>query len=502
MTAAHRRRTRRALLVDGLAGAGALATACARTGSTVATSQGGRRIDVAALRRAVAGSVLTPGDPGYERFRPLYNKRFDTIYPAVLVLPARREDVGIAIAWARQRDIPLHPRGGGHSYLGNSIGSGMVLDLRRLARVEPVLAQPQAFDVGGGARLMPVAEALGKRGLALPLGSCPSVGVGGFTLGGGIGLSSRLLGLGCDRLQEVEMITADGRTVRANAEHNPELLWACKGGGGGQLGIVTRMRLLTWPAERVSWFTLEFSWRRAAEVVAFWQEWAPVAPRELTTILQLSSAPSLRCVGQFYGSGTQLARVVAPLGRMAEGSPAIGEGSPFEASRVWGDCEAKTMGECRRPSDDPAGTIKRKLYEARGLLFERALPNKAIATTLRYIEARSHMVDPGLLLLDAWGGAIADVPTAATAFAHRTVRFSGQVIAHGPSAPAQTPWAESLWAALKPFASDGMYSNYSFSGLRDWQRALWQNNLSRMLAQKRLWDPDDVFTGRQILSGR
>jgi FAD/FMN-containing dehydrogenase len=496
--------TRRSFLVDSIVGAGALAASgCIRSS---AASSGQRRrspLDVAALRETIAGLVLTPDDRQYERFRPLFNRRYDAVHPALLVLPDSVEDVRSAITWARTHGVSLRPRGGGHSYLGNSTGTGMVLDLRRLKRVDFVRDGEALVDVGGGARLMQVATALGARDLVLPLGSCASVGVGGFILGGGIGLSSRLLGLGCDRLREVELVTADGRVVRADEQQNPELFWACKGGGGGQLGIVTRMRVAAHPAARVSWFTLQIAWDRAAEALRYWQEWAPAAPRELTSVFQFSSRPGVSCVGQFYGSATELERIVAGFASAAGATPSFAEGSPQEASLVWAGCEGRHHTECSLPADHRSGVIQRGHYEARGLLFESALPEAAIETILHHIEERSRMPLSGWFLLDAWGGAVADVAPAATAFPHRAVRFSGQAISDGPlSRRSHRRWIGDFWSAMRRFAGDGMYSNYSFAGLDDWQHALWRDNLPRMLSQKRSWDPDDVFIGEQILAAR
>ncbi len=501
-------RTRREFLVDTIVGAGIVATGACFPQSPPKTSAQ-HRFDgkIATLRDAVSGLVLTPSDALYKRYRPVFNRRFDSIFPAVIVMPNSVPDVQATIGWVRHHGFALGLRGGGHSYLGNSICEGVVIDLRnlnavRLAGAGRDTAGEIAVEVGGGARLIHVASALGRKRLALPLGSCPSVGVGGFTLGGGIGLSSRLLGLASDRLLEVELVTAEGRVVQASARENPGLFWACQGGGGGQLGIVTRMRMRAHRAEQVSWFTMDVDWDRAADALRYWQDWAPDAPRELTCMLQLFSRPKARCIGQFYGSATRLRDLLVKLGRVANATPKLGQGTSAEASMVWADCQGRSLAQCSLPADNQAGLLRRKHYEARGLLFERALPDQAITQIFQYIADRSRMPVRGLLLLDALGGAVADLAPWATAFAHRSARFSGQIINHGPLDEPYRRWIADFWSALKPFASRGIYSNYSFAGLDNWQQAIWGDNLRRMLAEKRAWDPDDVFTGRQILSAK
>jgi FAD/FMN-containing dehydrogenase len=503
--------TRRAFLRQGVASAGALlASGCfrprtplARAGAAAVTPLVGAAAaaPLASLRQAISGLVLTPQDADYERYRPAFNRRFDGVYPELLVLPQGTADVQTAVDWARRHGVPLCPRSGGHSYLGNSIGQGMVIDLRPIRQVAFVAGQVDVVDIGGGARLLPVASVLGGRGLALPLGSCPTVGIGGFCLGGGIGLSSRMLGLASDRLEEVEIVLADGRVLRANEQQHADLFWACRGGGGGQLGIVTRLRMRAHRTERVSWFTMGFDWRRAPEVIRYWQKWAWNAPRELTCNLQLFSGPQARCIGQCYGSSDQLAVMVGELARVAHASPALAEGSSAEVSRVWADCEGRSLAECSLPADNPAGRVQRALYEARGVLFGGSLPDDAIAQMIEFIEARAHLPEKGSLILDALGGAVADVPADATAFAHRDVRFVGQIINYGPfQSPAHRGWLADFYAALEPFATGGMYSNYSFAGLDRWQQAIWGQNLPGMLEQKRKWDPDNLFRGEQILT--
>ena len=481
-------RSRRQFLSDALVGAGVLAmSGCVRTAK------------VSKLRNVISGPVLVPGDTGYERYRPLFNRRYDGVYPAVLILPRKVDDIRFALDWANQHGISLCPRGGGHSYLGNSICSGMVIDLRYFSKVRSLSTREPIVEIGGGARLIDVSAEVGARNWSLPLGSCPTVGIGGFTLGGGIGLSSRLLGLACDRLLGVEFVAADGRVVQANQNTHSDLFWACRGGGGGQLGIVTRMRMRAHPAPRVSWFTMKIPWQRAPDVLRYWQAWAPSTPHAFTSIFQLTSGPSARCKGQFYGSKAQLARLLAKLAKQAKATPTLGEGTTTDANMVWANCRGRTLAQCSLPADNASGTLRRGHYDARGLLFSYNLPDEAIEHIFHYLLELRREPRRGSILLDAWGGAIAEVAPGATAFPHRNIRFSAQIIQATQYPTPFSNWSSRFWSSLRPFANDGMYSNYSFVGLDGWQQAIWGDNLQRMWSEKCKWDPQDVFHGRQVL---
>src|SRR5918992_1830028 len=192
-----------------------------------------------ALRSAVRGPVLLPRTPGYDARRLVYNTRFDGLRPDAVVLPLDTRDVQAVVRWADRFDIRLVPRSGGHSYGGYSTAEkGVVVDLRRLRGVR--VADGRA-TVGPATQLIDVYARLARRGLLVPAGSCPSVGIGGLALGGGHGLSGRRFGLTSDNLVAATIVTADGRARRVDEDTNEDLYWACRGGGGGNFGIVTSL---------------------------------------------------------------------------------------------------------------------------------------------------------------------------------------------------------------------------------------------------------------------
>ncbi|HEX8868513.1 MAG TPA: FAD-binding oxidoreductase, partial [Lentzea sp.] len=190
------------------------------------------------LAAQALGRVLLPGEEGFtERSKP-FNERYASTTPAAVLSVASTEDVATAVRWARENDVPLVARGGGHSYAGTSVNTGLVLDLRGLSsvRVDPDTA---LVTVGGGTRTGTLYEALRPHDIAFPLGNSDEVAIGGLTLGGGVAAVSRAWGLTCDSLVSTDVVLADGSLVTCSAEENPDLFWACRGGGGGNFGVNT-----------------------------------------------------------------------------------------------------------------------------------------------------------------------------------------------------------------------------------------------------------------------
>ena len=201
------------------------------------------------------------------------------------------------------------PRSGGHSYGGYSSTSGVIVDVSRLNGVS--LDSVRRAVVGAGARLIDVYDGLWQHGRTVPAGSCPTVGIAGLALGGGVGLASRKYGLTCDNLLEATVVLANGTAVVANARQHPDLYWALRGGGGGNFGIVTRLVFRTHPVGQVATYALEWPWSDAAKVVQAWQKLAPHAPDGLFSVLNLNAVVGgharITSAGQFFGSADRFA---------------------------------------------------------------------------------------------------------------------------------------------------------------------------------------------------
>ncbi len=219
------------------------------------------------LARLVDGPVIGRSSAAYARVYAPFNERFDGVKPLAVLRAAGAADVRQAILWARRRDIRIRARSGGHSYAGYStVEDGLVLDLSALGGIA-VQRPAQTASIGAGARLIDVYARLASAGGTIPAGSCPTVGVGGLALGGGVGFASRKLGTTADNILSVQIVTADGRILTCDRTKHADLYWACRGGGGGNFGVVTSFRFRVHPVTQASYFVLTWPWASMNDVV-------------------------------------------------------------------------------------------------------------------------------------------------------------------------------------------------------------------------------------------
>ena len=490
---------RRELLVRGGAGALALALPFDALGAAALT-----RPQARALRNAVRGRVFFPRTPGYNSERLVYNTRYDGTRPQAVVQALDTRDVQGVVRWASRFGVPIVARSGGHSYAGYSTtGRGVVVDLSRLNRIR--VANGRA-TVGAGVQLIDLQRALTRRGLSVPSGSCPSVGIAGLTLGGGHGLAGRRYGLTTDNLRAATIVTADGRIRQVDANTNEDLFWACRGGGGGNFGIVTSFTLQTHRAPGAAWFFCSWPWAQAGEALAAWQGFAPDAPAALTSIFSLGTSggagsPRVTALGQFFGSPAALRRLVRPLARVSGANISTGSSSYFSLVLRWAGCLDEGFRACHTRGTSPGGTMPRAGFYAKSDYFDEPLPARGRQVMIDWIEQRQRnpSAGSGALLLDAYGGAYNRPAADATAFAHRDMLFSLQYGAYLGNGPASNRWINGVWRALRPFASGQAYQNYIDPQLRGWQRAYYAGNLPRLREIKKQVDPDFMFRFKQAI---
>ena len=436
---------------------------------------------IRSLRNAVRGAVITRADPRYASARLAFDGLYDAIHPLAIAQPVDPADVASVVRWAQRTGVHIVARSGGHSYGGYSSTSGVVVDLSRLAGVR--VAGGQAV-VGAGARLGNIYDALGRHGLAIPAGTCPSVGIGGHALGGGFGLASRAWGLASDNVRSVQIVMADGKVVNADSKHNSDLYWACRGGGGGNFGIVTRFVFRTHPVSQGSYFIATWPWAQVEDVLRSYLQWAPAAPDALGSVCRLATGPlgpTLQVFGQFLGSESGLKAALSTLGPPAQ-KLVIGSSSWLDLVRRWAGCLGHTLPSCSAPGHQVF--VGASDYVAK-------VPSPAQAALFRSaVEARGSA--PGALLIDSYGGAVNRVPPTATAFAHRDMRASIQYFATGEPAAARA-WVNASRARLAPATSGAAYVNYIDPDLRDWQQAYYGRNLARLRRLKRRYDPHNLF---------
>jgi FAD/FMN-containing dehydrogenase len=468
-------------------------------------------LDWTKLASQLDGQLVLPADASYDSARLLFDPRFDAINPAAIARCANAQDVAASLQFAREHGVPIAPRGGGHSYAGYSTGTGLVIDTGPMNSVNVDDGAGRA-TVGAGTRLIDLYSALAAHGVAVPGGSCATVGIAGLTLGGGIGVIGRKFGLTCDNLAQADLVTADGTAISCSADANSDLLWACQGGGGGNFGIVTAFHFATHAIGNLTTFSLSWPWSAAHDVLAAWQEWAPNAPDELWSNCLLvagpdpAGTPSVLANGVYVGGAGPLNALIDQLAAQSGNPPeryvnAVGY---LDAMLIEAGCSGKSVAQCHLPSQDPAGTLSRESSHAKSDFFSTPLPDAAIAACITNVEARQ--ADPALanggVAFDALGGAINRVDASATAFVHRSALFDAQYSGSWTSGGAATDeanktWVEQVYAALHPYADGGAYINYIDPDQPDWQQAYYGANLGQLKAVKKKYDPDNVFNFAQ-----
>ncbi len=447
------------------------------------------------LAHELRGPVLLPGSARYQRARLIYNERYDGRHPRAVAQPLDTRDVQALVRWATRHHVRLAIRSGGHSYAGfSTIEHGVMVDLRRLRGVKFHRGSGTA-SVGPGAQLIDVYSRLAAHHATIPGGSCPSVGIGGHALGGGMGLAGRKLGLACDRLRSARIVTADGRALHVDRSHHADLFWALRG-GGGSFGIVTQLELATQHVSHASWFLCSWPWSAAAHVLAAWQRLAPHAPAGLTSILTLATGgaqPRVTALGQYFGSEAQLRRLIAPLTRIDGASLTAGTSGYLDLQRRWAGCLHGSLAACHTEGTKPGGTLPRARFAAKSDYIDKPLGARARAELVHAVERRQGA--SGALVFDAYGGAINKVAPGATAFVHRHQLFCVQELAYfGPSG--QRPalrWLRSAHAALRLHASGEAYQNYTDPDLGGWRHAYYGRNYARLTHVKARYDPENQF---------
>ncbi|MFG2574790.1 FAD-binding oxidoreductase [Streptomyces sp. NPDC048481] len=521
---------RRRFIVGGSAAVAAAATACKATGgsasaSTPVTGRTGSAGDAGAaltttgvaapatwtaLARDLDGTLVRPGEASWTAARQLYNTRFDGLKPAAVAYVAHADDVRTAMAFARAHRTKVAIRNGGHSYGGWSSGDGrLIIDVSKLNRVR---ASGGTAVVGAGAKLIDVYRALAAKGVTIPAGSCPTVGVSGLVLGGGHGVVSRAYGLTCDSLTRATIVTADGKQLTADATTNKDLFWALRGAGNGNFGVVTELQFRTHAAPQAVTGYLTWPWSRAAAVVKAWQEWGPSQPDEIWSSLHVANSPggtptisvAAFCIGTYGQLQNAVDRLADRVGAPAS-SVSLRRRTYEQAMEAYAGCSSfSSDAQCHLPGSTPGrsaqGKLVRETYAARSDFFDVSLSAAGIQALLKQI--RSVQGGSGSIALTALGGAINRVSPTATAFVHRRSRMLAQYIVSwraGTTGAAAQSWLNTAHKAMAPYASGAAYQNYADPTLANWRKAYYGDALPRLTQLKKQYDPDGFFTYPQAL---
>jgi hypothetical protein len=453
----------------------------------------------ASLHQAMRGPIIARGAPGFAPAAHVYLERFDHVVPLAVARPLDALDVRGAVRWAVAHDVRVAARSGGHSYGGYStVQDGLVLDLRQMRGIH-VDRRAQTATVGAGAQLIDVYAGLAAAGATLPAGSCPSVGVSGVTLGGGMGLAARRFGMTADNLLAAQIVTADGRVREVDRRSDPELLWALRGGGGGNFGVVTRFTFKVHPLpSSAAWFIVSWPWEAAGAVLAAWLGWAPHARDEVTSILHLQSAggrPSVTVTGQYLGPAAELGTLLAPITTVGEAAVSSGDQDYLGLQLRWAGCLHQLFGSCHTVGTRPGAVLPRASFRAKSDYLSRPLSGAAREQLIAAVERRGRSPGSAAILFDSYGGAINRVARDATAFVHRRELCAIQYLTNGGGAS----WLGATHAAMRPHASGGAYQNYIDPELSTWREAYYGTNYRRLVAVQRRVDPHHFFNFPQAI---
>ncbi|HEX8234520.1 MAG TPA: FAD-binding oxidoreductase [Abditibacteriaceae bacterium] len=454
----------------------------------------------------LTGRVVQRGDPGWEGARRGFNSRFDYDAggPNTVVFCQDKHDVAHAVTWARENKVPFRSRCGRHNYQGYSslAEGGLIIDVNDMEMVQ-VNAQKSVATVGSGLNMLELSELLWDCGVTLPLATGPSVGLAGLTLGGGFGINSRKFGMTCDHLLNVEMVDADGKIINANDSENPDLFWACKGGGGGNFGIVTAFTFKVRPASLVAAFNIGYRWDEFDTVVDLWQHWAPEVDDGISSLLSLKVDRTITLLGQYTADEHDLPRVYSllqpMLSRTLPISVSIQVAPHIAAARMFfGVDPANPQWAVREHSDE-------QIFKSTSSVAFEPFSMEAITTLRQFLEAVPPLSAPpsqaSMVQLLGGGGAPSRVAPDATAVAYRDVKFIVQYDGYWTAPQDAEPtigWVRQMRDTLLPHAW-GAYVNYADDQLDKPLRAYFGTNLERLVQVKARYDPDNVFNFPQSI---
>jgi FAD/FMN-containing dehydrogenase len=435
-----------------------------------------------ALKSMVRGTVHLPDSDGYHEARQVWNAMIDR-RPEAIVCAAGVADVMAAVRFAGDRGVPVAIRCGGHNVAGSSVGDGsIVIDLARFksVRVDPAQRKARA---GGGVLWGEYDHETQAFGLASPGGAISTTGIAGLTLGGGYGYLSRRYGMACDNLISADVVTASGELVTASADSHPDLFWALRG-GGGNFGVVTSLEYQLHPVREPVGGLIVFPFEMAKTVLQRFRELSLEASDNLTTMAAIIPSPD---------GGRLVAAVVCDIAKEGEGQRAA------MALRELGSVLMDTVAPV------PYCTMQRQVdvsYPKGQRHYWKSSFVKTLSDNVLDLAIESANTSPSplnVIMIEVYGGAVARVPSEATAFGHRDALFnlSFLAISNDPVLDnKQRAWARENWQKALPHSTGGAYVNYMSEG-EDVHSAYSDARFQRLAAIKAEYDPANLFRFNQ-----
>jgi FAD/FMN-containing dehydrogenase len=431
----------------------------------------------------LTGEVVRAGDPGYEQARLGYNRLYQR-YPAAIVFCANTADVVNAVRYAREARIAFRARSGRHNLEGwSAVDGGLIIDVSRMKDIH-VDETAGTATVGTGLVQKEAVAALGERGYAIPTGSEGGVGLGGVVLGGGFGLLTRKMGLACDKLVAAEIVVAEGtdsaKAIHIDENNHPDLLWACRGGGGNNFGITTAYTLKLEKLADVAF--LRATWTGLADLPAIlrtWQRDAPVADERLTSAVDIyASGPGLSALW-YGGTRDDITGALAPLLEIGSPEVTISEES---WPALYGDV------------DQAENTDNSKFFSQ---FIKRPFPDDAIDLICKFVASAPGSA--GNYFLSSFGGAVRNDPPGGSAFPHRDALFYCEPGAEWNGSELTSTalqWVADFARALRPYV-DGAYVNVPNVSASNWETEYYGSHVDRLRQVKATYDPLNAFSFEQ-----
>ena len=436
---------------------------------------------------ALSGVVVTKESPNYEECCLSWNRAIEK-HPLVIVYCQENQDVIQAIKWAKQYGVPFRIRSGTHHYEGYSTGDQLlVIDVSCMNRIE---LNETTVKVQGVVRNRELYEAVCGAGYPFPGGGCPTVGVAGYTLGGGWGYSSRLFGLGCDQLIEAEVITAEGQLIVANANQHEDLFWALRGSGGGNFGVVTSLTYrLPEKIEMATLINIDYEhvgFAKVVDVALRYQRFFKNLDRRLNLKMAMYNSETkgkgVKLTGLFYGSKEEAQDLL----------------SLFQDATDF-DFDYMTVLQANREIQDSHPEFE--MYRSGGRFIHRDYSADELLTMLDLIDERAQGSLYTAITFYGLGGAIADIEKDETAFYYRDASFilGFQSVWEDPKYRAiNNEWVLERFNVLATYTR-GSFINFPIVQPGDYEKNYYGDNLEALKAVKRKYDPEGIFNFEQAI---
>jgi FAD/FMN-containing dehydrogenase len=480
-----------------------------RTASTVAWQP---------LREQLRGDLVLPADDTYETARQAQIAEYDRIRPAAVAFCRSADDIRHCLRFAADNGIDVTARSGRHNFAGWSTGEGLIVDTSWL---DHVAVTTDTVVIGAGAPAVEVVTALKPHGRQVVTGICPTVGMGGYVLGGGIGWQTRSYGPASDRLVAATVVTAAGDVVRASETEHPDLFWALRGGGGGNFGIVVDLEVRPIAVPRFTNFTLSWGWDHALDLLEHWQAWTTTGPRLLSSEIGAllvdaapEAVPAVFMHGAYLGSQAEADAALDVLCHAAGAEPQLRVATELPYDQAMYQlyrCEGMSSRQRRRVGDNPEAVLPRQPFQReRHRLFTRPMDRAALASAIEAFDADRTAGQFRYFALMSLGGAANDVAPTATAYVHRDAEFLAKYALGGQDptadygadfATAAQQWVDRGFAVLDPLSNGHSYVNYPDPALADWQWSYYGENHRRLTEVKKTYDPTGVFRFAQSVGG-